>query len=360
MTTSKEKWSYICKIQKELMIKSEQEVQLKWENIFSELFGYSRLLNEIDTHRQVQLGSTERLIPDIIIKNGTKDLFVVELKRPVIQKSVQIEMQLVSYLKQLRNNLGILICDRITLIDYDYSKSDNEQVDFDIPFEENNSDGISFVELFSKSGFSKEKIKSFISVKTSFSKNVASIKANLTSDFLKFLTKSYFRVNYTQEEIDYALNDFEFLVQQKKSQEISDKRTSYNFSTKPKVSENTEQKTTGTSISENEGIRLCISAGLPVGNNCTWASENAATHNFWANPNVDFLNNDWWLILNDKSSRKLYVFFIVRNTLSVKQLKLRSDKPDKIDLQIQYGDKTFTDTRSKIQFCRWFKKEIQY
>lgn len=197
-------------------------------------------------------------------------------------------------------------------------------------------------------------------VKTSFVKNGASIKKNLTSDFLKFLTKSYFRVNYTQEEIDYALNDFEFLVQPKKLQETSDKHPAYDFSIKSKVSENTEKNTNYSTISKNQGIRLCVSAGLPVGNNCTWASENTTTHNFWANPTVDLLNADWWLILNDKSSRKLYVFFIVRNTLSVNQLKVRSDHPNLIDLQIQYGDKTFTDTRSKVQFCRWFKKEIQY
>ena len=80
-----DKWNLIVSnIQKKLMAK-ESEVQDLWEKIFADaiFFGYSKLSGEIDCQRNIHIGSYERTIPDIIIKNiiNNKDLFIVELKQ---------------------------------------------------------------------------------------------------------------------------------------------------------------------------------------------------------------------------------------------------------------------------------------
>jgi len=71
-------------------------------------------------------------------------------------------LQLFSYLKQLRNDLGILICDKIYIYNYDYNKSDEEQDRVVIDFSIDNDIGANFVELFSKSAFMKTSVKEFI------------------------------------------------------------------------------------------------------------------------------------------------------------------------------------------------------
>lgn len=77
------KWNKIVDLYNKYQFKSENEIQNLWEQLFAdaELFGYSKIYGEINAHRSIQIGSSGRVIPDIIIKNGEKDLFIVELKQ---------------------------------------------------------------------------------------------------------------------------------------------------------------------------------------------------------------------------------------------------------------------------------------
>lgn len=356
MTISEIKWKKLCKIHQSLMGKTEQKIQDVWETIFSEIFGYSKLLNEIDAHRTMRLGSTERLIPDIIIKNEIKDLFVVELKQASLVKDVTHELQIISYLKQLHADLGILICDRIVLIDYDYNKPDNEQIDFDIPFNPDNEDGITFIELFSKESFSPKKVKEFIDLKTRAQRNEITIKKEITTELIDNLLQNYFTNKYSKEDYIKVKNSLNIKI----SFDAEIQTPVFQVPRNENIASSRVINSTG--LNKSEGIELCRSNGFSVGRNCTWASENRGktSQNFWANPTTDCLKSDWWLILNDISKKKIYVFFVPVNSLLPEQLVLRSDKPHQFDIQIRYGDSTFTDTRSHIQFCKWFKKEINY
>lgn len=67
---------------------------------FAEIFGYSSRENEIDTHRTVQIGSTEIIIPDIIIKNSESDLFIA-----VRQKLFHIHLHQISHLQNNRTRV---------------------------------------------------------------------------------------------------------------------------------------------------------------------------------------------------------------------------------------------------------------
>lgn len=114
-------------------------------------------------------------------------------------------------------------------------------------------------------------------------------------------------------------------------------------------------------MSKSEAISCFRSNGFSVNGNITFSSENDSYgRKFWANPKADFLKYDWWLILNDIDKREIHLFFIPANSLSYRDIYPRSDKPDLIDLQINYNDYSFEDSRSKICFKKWLKKSLKY
>lgn len=114
-------------------------------------------------------------------------------------------------------------------------------------------------------------------------------------------------------------------------------------------------------ISKYNAIQIFRTNGFSISGNVTFASENNSYgRKFWANPKLDLLEHDWWLILNDIDKRELHLFFIPTKSISNKDVYVRADKPDFIDIQINYNDYSFEDSRSKIVFKKWFKKSIKY
>ncbi len=113
-------------------------------------------------------------------------------------------------------------------------------------------------------------------------------------------------------------------------------------------------------ISKSEAINLFRAAGLNMYGNITFASQNATGYIYWANPNREYLKSDWWIILNDIEKRILHALLIPGNTLKASDLVMRADKPERIDLQINYVNDYFIDTRSKIVFTKWIKKSFKY
>lgn len=211
-------WNKIVECSNLYINSPEKKIQCLWENIFAELLGYSRLDGDIDSFRSMQIGSSERIITDIIIRNNENDLFIVELKKHKI--SYCGEKQLLSYLKLLHNDIGILISDKIYIIDYEYNKNDNEQIKIEIEFTANNPDGIKFVELFSKKNFNKEKIKEFIYAKNKFIKNVNEIKSKITQNTLLDLLKQKLSLEYSDEEIEHAISLFDINIYDKSIEKL--------------------------------------------------------------------------------------------------------------------------------------------
>ena len=111
-----EKWNFLIEYYNKNQTAPEKIIQQDWENLFAEIFGYSKLLKEVDAHRTMQIGATSRVIPDIIIRSTqeNRDLFVVELKQHTILTGYE---QLFSYLKLLKVDIGILICNKLYIYD---------------------------------------------------------------------------------------------------------------------------------------------------------------------------------------------------------------------------------------------------
>lgn len=210
--TAMEKWNRIVEYHSKYFSASEQTVQSVWENIFTEFLGYSRLENEIERHRNIQIGSTERVVPDTIIKDGDTDLFIVELKQHNLSYIKKMETQLMSYLKLLHNDTGILVCDKIYIFAYDYSKGDNEQDRAEVEFKSDNPKGIKFIELFSKSTYSKAAVKEFVLQQLESSKRAELVRNELTSELATDLLRNYFTDKYGVAEFEQAIRTFNVIV----------------------------------------------------------------------------------------------------------------------------------------------------
>ena len=353
--TSAEKWNRIVEYFNRHLNAKEEVVQDVWERILAEFFGYSSLNGEIDIQRTVHTGAANSMEPDIIIKNSSRDLFVVELKRHNMLLDKGMEKQLISYLKQLQNDMGILICNKIYIYDYNYNKSDYEQDRAEIEFEQNNPDGIKFIEMFSKGTFDKATVKEFVRQQTDSAKNAQLIRKELTTDFAIDLLRDYFTLKYDEAGFKQAIKDFDILVTQKT---IRPKPVTTGTPIPLRASGSELKSTINKILSKDEAIKLCRSNGLNVSENITFSSRNKRGDMFWANPKTSSLTQDWWLLLNDYCKRVLHVFKIPANSLLVNDIKIRKDT-GKIDLQIRCDDDTFQDIRSKRSFARWLVKTIK-
>jgi hypothetical protein len=114
------------------------------------------------------------------------------------------------------------------------------------------------------------------------------------------------------------------------------------------------------SLDKKQIADLCYQNGFVIKGNYTKSAKNSTQDKYWTNPNFKYLEYDWTLILDDYNNHVLYCFFIPANSIKENQVKPRNDQPSLIDIQIQYDDPLFTDTRSKIAFEKWLVRKICY
>lgn len=211
-----EKWNKIVDHYTENINTLECDIQKAWVDFFADtdFFGYSKFNKEVDDQRSIQIGSTQRVIPDIIIRSNQEqhDLFVVELKR---YSKMEGHSQLFSYLKLLNLNIGVLVCSKLYIYDYDIVNTNDEQAFIEIAFEKDNPDGIKFMELFSKSTFNQQEVKDYIQKRNKEMKNIHTIQQKVTTDYVKKLLQEHFAATYSQTEIEQALKEIVITVGKK-------------------------------------------------------------------------------------------------------------------------------------------------
>lgn len=211
--TSIEKWNLIVKDYYANKNAVESVVQRLWEDYFTDadLFAYSRRGGEVDAQRQIQIGSYQRVIPDIIVRNAASnnDLFIVELKQYNLVGNDNYKNQLFSYMRLLHLDIGVLICNKIHICTLD---SDNIESAITIDFAENNPAGIKFVELFDKHSFNANAVKDFINESQKLQKEVKAIRNELKTLSIEELLKTYFSTQYSAEAIDTALGNIHITI----------------------------------------------------------------------------------------------------------------------------------------------------
>ena len=121
-----------------------------------------------------------------------------------------MEEQLKSYLKLLNLSIGVIICHKIFFCDFDYSA--NELYKVEIDFVKDNQDGVAFIDLLTKSAFNENAIKDFIRKKLETKQKIVEIRNKVNEEFVSNILKDYLRKEYTEEEINIALKDYEIKI----------------------------------------------------------------------------------------------------------------------------------------------------
>lgn len=230
-----EKWNELCFILSESIPSnaSEQVFELKVIQAFEKL-GWSHFRREISVRENIQLGASNRITPDIIIKSDDTNLFVIEVKNPSVDlKNPNYQNQLSSYMRMLRLNFGILIGNEIKIfVEGSLVGSNQSELLERIPFEKDNQKGLNFINLFQKETFSYDNIEKYIQNK------IETIKENQTienlkneikkreySEFLKKELKNKLLRENSESLVAKVLEDFKIKVYDSTQTEIQ--RTIY-------------------------------------------------------------------------------------------------------------------------------------
>ena len=113
---------------------------------------------------------------------------------------------------------------------------------------------------------------------------------------------------------------------------------------------------------KKDAIQFLKSNGISLLKNINYASRQEKKEEFWINPQLTAIDDDWDLVLNDPFKCQLIYMRIPAKSLSLKTkdlpgLALRR-KPERIDLSI--SSQTFIDTRSGTDFSPYIVRVIQY
>lgn len=225
-----EKWNELCFILSESIPAnaSEQVFELKVIQAFEKL-GWSHFKKEISVRENIQLGASNRIMPDIIIKSDDTNLFVIEVKNPSADlKNPTYQNQLSSYMRMLRLNFGILIGNEIKIfVDGSLVGSNQSELLERISFKKDNPQGLNFINLFQKETFSNENIEQYIQRKIETIKEnqtVENLKNEITtneySEYLKNELKNKLLREHSQIVVEKVLEDIKIKVYDSTQTEI--------------------------------------------------------------------------------------------------------------------------------------------
>ena len=125
-----------------------------------QLLNWMMYKGEICHKPNLPIGNNKFIQPDILIKSGNDPQFVIEVKRPVHTQTDRERVQLESYMRQLKLDVGIYIGEHIEVF-YDMPKSKDAVSVMKIPLEIDNKLGARFVEKFFRDNFSRDAIVEF-------------------------------------------------------------------------------------------------------------------------------------------------------------------------------------------------------
>ncbi|MHB1106146.1 MAG: hypothetical protein ACYCZ2_07275 [Lutibacter sp.] len=220
-----EKWTEICFLLSD-SVKPDISENAFEKNIIQALrvLNWKQFLNDFDIRPSYQVGASNRITPDFVIKSVDQNkLFVIEIKQPNIPLNSNFQQQLFSYMRFLKLEYGILIGQSIQIFyDGDLVKQEDPILLETIKFEHNSERGLAFVELFDKENFDKEALKDFtlnslkkINLKQDFKDLTKKIISDDFTARLTELIKQDFISEYDGELIDSVLNEIKINIDKK-------------------------------------------------------------------------------------------------------------------------------------------------
>ena len=115
---------------------------------------------------------------------------------------------------------------------------------------------------------------------------------------------------------------------------------------------------------KGEVIKYLRTVGINLDREVTYASYNDNKKHYWLNPKIDLLKENWFIVLNNQTLKKIYILHIPKNTFRHSYtrekgcLLIRKDKPYYLDMNIM-GD-SFVDSRSTEPLKQYIESELNY
>lgn len=220
-----EKWNQfvyvLCEAKKRGVEEDAYHAQIENQLQF---LGWMLYKGEICHKSNIPIGNNKYIQPDILIKKDGEDQFVIEVKRPVHSQTERERVQLESYMRQLKIEVGIYIGEHIEVF-YDMPKRKDAVSVLKIPLELDNKLGAKFVDRFSKDNFSKESIVAFCEERIKEMQrqaNLNKIRENLISDAQMHITESLkpylmekYGDSFSEEDIRGMLTTLKFIATDK-------------------------------------------------------------------------------------------------------------------------------------------------
>ncbi|MCL2368867.1 MAG: hypothetical protein FWC72_07705 [Oscillospiraceae bacterium] len=103
---------------------------------------------------------------------------------------------------------------------------------------------------------------------------------------------------------------------------------------------------------------ICIENDVAIGKNFSLSNRTQEGITFSNTIPIEYLSQDFWLLLNDQDLNELHVLKIPANSIPIDDMYNRNDKPS-IFMKIYCDDETFEDSISGITFRPWFVKTIK-
>ena len=355
MTESNTLWNLIVDAANRSKNCPETHVQAEWVDIFHEIFGYSKLFGEIKEQEKIIIGSHERTIPDILITQNGKSLFVVELKCYNMSKQDKYVEQLKSYMKLLDLEIGVLVCNKL----YIFCKDTNGEYPYiEIPFEKDNKNGELFVESFSKKNFNTDFIKDFILEDKKKQEETEAVRKALDAicaDGESFL-KQYLTEKYSEEAVDRVLEEYIVSIQIRSKRVVI--TTPRPGPTKPEP--HPGPKPSRPKMGRYEAKQFLIQHGYSVGTRYTYGSLSEYGI-YWYDIDPEMLTYGFDFILDDCKQKKLYLLHIPAKALPEDSVKYKERPVLKVDFKIRHKNNiTFIDTNSNIDLSPYFVGEVSY
>jgi len=115
---------------------------------------------------------------------------------------------------------------------------------------------------------------------------------------------------------------------------------------------------------KGEAVAFLKKSGLRLSKYVSYAKLQEKKGVFWINPSVEFVKEDWTIILNDQERKSIYILSVPADTFKTSaegklgKLVIRKDKPQYLDLNIDLN--TYKDDRSNCSFAPYLVNKIKY
>ena len=357
-----EKWNEICFHIKDYENSSEKEFQKGVEFIFEKL-GWSKFKEEMISKKAIPIGSAQRLIPDIILKNNDKEVIVVELKKNNISSTLRIEQQLFSYMRQLKLEFGIFVGENLQFY-YDVPNDNEKPIKiFEANFIENNEKAAEFISLISKP-FYEDKLLEFCEKRILEKKN-ENIFENLKNDVVKGVFDNEVKIlfvkllkdKYDEEIIEKIINNIEIRILLKDRGENKSSVVITDFPLKEALENEDLKKSEAIDLINKKNKSTNLNSS-----NTAFSNVNKSKPVWWFQPDNSKFNYDLNLVLNDSKRKILYHFFIPKNEITNPKATFyqRADLNNHSHIEIYDNDPSFKDIKKSFSFKKYLKDEIKY